>query len=186
MAATRSEAVILDVNTPKLSNSDVSYGRGFIVGGRFTTRAGLTIALQGIGGNACRRLRLWYEFRCPADLYGKPPHLTAAIDFLFHRTRSNHAEHQRQHRLQAQSKERNPNVSQRRRVQLRAQLSGSAAKCWNSHAGHHKIFLAKVSTRTRPEIQNIWPVVAEVWPLRLQTANPGVITSYRNHSRFNI
>jgi len=64
------EAVILDVNTPKLSDSDVSYGRGFIVGGRFTTRAGLTIALQGIGGNACRRLRLWYEFRCPADLYG--------------------------------------------------------------------------------------------------------------------
>lgn len=46
------EAVILDVNTPKLSDSDVSYGRGFIIGGRFTTRAGLTIALQGIGGNA--------------------------------------------------------------------------------------------------------------------------------------
>ena len=90
-----------------------------------------------------RRLRLWYEFRCPADLYGKPPHLTAAIDFLFHRTRSNHAEHQRQHRLQAQSKERNPNVSQRRRVQLRAQLSGSATKCWNSHAGHHKIFFSE-------------------------------------------
>ncbi len=46
------EAVILDVNTPKLSDSDVSYGRGFIVGGRFTTRTGLTIGLQGIGGNA--------------------------------------------------------------------------------------------------------------------------------------
>ncbi len=46
------EAVMLDVNTPKLSDSDVSYGRGFIVGGRFTTRTGLTIALQGIGGNA--------------------------------------------------------------------------------------------------------------------------------------
>ena len=46
------EAILLDVNTPKLSDSDVSYGRGFIVGGRFTTRTGLTIALQGIGGNA--------------------------------------------------------------------------------------------------------------------------------------
>lgn len=46
------EAVILDVNTPKLSDSDVSYGRGFIVGGRYTTGTGLTIALQGIGGNS--------------------------------------------------------------------------------------------------------------------------------------
>jgi len=46
------EAVMLDVNTPKLSDSDISYDRGFIIGGRFTTRTGLTIGLQGIGGNA--------------------------------------------------------------------------------------------------------------------------------------
>lgn len=29
----------------------MTYGRGFLVGGRFSTPAGLTIALQGIGGN---------------------------------------------------------------------------------------------------------------------------------------
>jgi len=89
-------------------------------------------------GNRRQRLRglgLWHEFRRPADFYGKPPHLAAAIDLLLHRVRSNHAKHQRQHRLQAQSEKRNQNVSRRRRVQLRAQLSGPAAKCWNSHAG---------------------------------------------------
>ncbi len=46
------EMVVLDINNPELSNSDASYGRGFIVGGRFTTTAGLTIALQGTGGNS--------------------------------------------------------------------------------------------------------------------------------------
>lgn len=46
------EMVMVDMNSPNLSDSDLSYGRGFILGGRFTTPAGLTIALQGIGGNS--------------------------------------------------------------------------------------------------------------------------------------
>ncbi|MFQ5650242.1 MAG: hypothetical protein ACE5IY_09910 [bacterium] len=45
------EVVVVDLNTPKLSDSDLSYGRGFIVGGRVTTPAGLKIALQGIAGD---------------------------------------------------------------------------------------------------------------------------------------
>ncbi len=45
------EMILVDVNTPQLSDSEVSYGRGFVVGSRFTTLAGLTIALQGVGGN---------------------------------------------------------------------------------------------------------------------------------------
>lgn len=46
------EMVMVDITNPKLSDSDLSYGRGFILGGRFTTPAGLTIALQGIGGSS--------------------------------------------------------------------------------------------------------------------------------------
>lgn len=46
------EMVLVDINNPKLSDSDVSYGRGLLLGGRFTTPTGLTIALQGITGNA--------------------------------------------------------------------------------------------------------------------------------------
>lgn len=46
------EMVLVDANQPELNDSGLSYGRGFILGGRFTTRSGLTIAVQGIGGNA--------------------------------------------------------------------------------------------------------------------------------------
>ena len=45
------EMVVVDMNRPRLSHSDFYYGRGLLLGGRFSTAAGLTIALQGIGGN---------------------------------------------------------------------------------------------------------------------------------------
>ncbi|MFQ5752295.1 MAG: hypothetical protein ACE5HI_09885 [bacterium] len=46
------EMVLVDINSPKLSDSELFYGRGIILGGRFTTPSGLTIALQGTGGNS--------------------------------------------------------------------------------------------------------------------------------------
>ena len=45
------EVTALDINNPQLGDSDIYYGRGFIVGGRYTTPAGFMIALQGIGGD---------------------------------------------------------------------------------------------------------------------------------------
>lgn len=45
------EVTALDINNPQLGDSDIHYGRGFIVGGRYTTPAGFMIALQGIGGD---------------------------------------------------------------------------------------------------------------------------------------
>jgi hypothetical protein len=45
------EFALVDLNNPKLNDSEMRYGRGFLVGGRFRTQTGLTIALQGIGGN---------------------------------------------------------------------------------------------------------------------------------------
>lgn len=46
------EMVLVDINRPGLSDSDAYYGRGLLLGGRLTTPTGLTIALQGIAGNA--------------------------------------------------------------------------------------------------------------------------------------
>lgn len=46
------ELVLVDLNSPTLSHSEISYGKGFILGARYTTPAGLTLALQGIGGNS--------------------------------------------------------------------------------------------------------------------------------------
>ncbi len=46
------ELVLVDINSPKLKDSNLSYGAGFIVGGRYTTPTGLTIGLQGTGGSA--------------------------------------------------------------------------------------------------------------------------------------
>jgi hypothetical protein len=45
------ELTALDINSPQLGDSGIQYGRGFIVGGRYTTPAGFMIALQGIGGD---------------------------------------------------------------------------------------------------------------------------------------
>ena len=46
------EFVIVDINNPDLNSpvSQLSYDRGYILGGRMTTKAGLILALQGIGG----------------------------------------------------------------------------------------------------------------------------------------
>ncbi|MCK4338773.1 MAG: hypothetical protein KAW87_02135 [Candidatus Cloacimonetes bacterium] len=51
------EVIIVDINNPKLNNTtedttEVSYKTSFIVGGRYTTARGLTIAVQGIGGES--------------------------------------------------------------------------------------------------------------------------------------
>jgi len=51
MKAITFEVAVVDLNNPELSDSKLSYDRGFIFGGRLTTKSGLTIALQGIGGN---------------------------------------------------------------------------------------------------------------------------------------
>lgn len=46
------EMTLLDFNNPQLGETEFSYGRGFAVGTRFMTNAGLTLALQGVGGNS--------------------------------------------------------------------------------------------------------------------------------------
>ena len=45
------EVAVMDLNEPKIKETDLKYDRGFIVGGRYQNKSGLIVSAQGLSGN---------------------------------------------------------------------------------------------------------------------------------------